>query len=616
MRSVPLSIQEKAYPEDTPRVSSPNMGNAVSDPVPAAEAVGVPVRWLTGRRTLSTAILISAVVAGGLCWPMLFTNSSFGGDWLHHLWFIWHQSLDIRANHVPSLFLDTSFSVYYPQYAFYGATLYAFAGALALIPGSSPATAYVFTYLLGMMGAYWGWYWIGRLVGLGRLTAHAAGLAFVTSAAYLTMIYGRGDWPEFIGVSMIPLMVASGISAIRANRLSLTSALALAGSSIVFFGSHNLTILWGGTLLGITAGIALACVPAVRRRVRRRGVARVAGLIVSGMLVNAWYLLPAVVYASRTSIGHNYEAARQTLRGTMAIVAWPNLLTLSRATSIYGIPSFALSLPVLVIAWAIVSIPLVLYTGRRSMWAPLLVIFSGITVALVVLMTHLGLLLALPRPYDLLQFSYRLEGYVLLGLSAVVLSILVLAQNGSRLIRLWRWTIVPVLAVSAIGAIQQVDAYPRAPSRGYVTLGTVGETFAQTFRDFSDTSLPTVESSSLPELNFTPRMVRHDKVSALVRLRAGQRISTNIDTGPYLVHVTGAEIVGRNQNGFLVLAVGPNAPVHGVAQRRPDVQAKTISVSPAEGLPIVLGRILTLVGVVIVGAQMLVLSISRRQRSA
>jgi hypothetical protein len=574
-------------------------------------------RRFAGLRDGFMGVSTSVVLIGALAWPMLFTSSSFGGDWFHHLWFVWHQSLSIRENHVPSLFLNTSFSAYYPHYAFYGGTIYALTGALALAPGSSPATAYIFTYSIGLIAAHWGWYWIGRIAGLGHWLAHVPGLVLVTSAVYLTLIYGRGDWPEFLGISMIPLMLASATSLVKANRLHVGPSLALAGSSIIFFGSHNLTILWASTLFTITALIALACVPDARRAIRTVRIMRPAGLVIPALLVNAWYLLPTVAYASHTQIGHRgYEGARETLRATIGIVSWHNLFTLSRANSIFGVPGFVLSLPILVILWALASIPVLLFSGRLSTAVRMLLILSGVTVAIAVLMTHLELLLALPKPYQLLQFSYRLEGYVLIGLSAIVLTALVVVQKGTRRVRVWRWTIIPVLIVSAIGAIQQTAAYPRAISRDYVTAGSVGRVFAQGFRDYSDDSLPLVDAQSLPHLNFLPAAMHGDRSSVSTNLPAGRRVLTNVDTGPYLVHVTGAIVVGRSQDDFLVLAVAPSAPFRRTARHLASAPTETISLSPATGLPVELGRILTAIGLATLAIQFIRLLLIRRRSVA
>ena len=154
------------------------------------------------RRSPSTsqaaiAIGVAALVITVLAWPLLFSKAYFDVDWLMHLWYLWHQSHAIGASGLPSLFVHYSHSVYYPEYAFYGGTLYALAGTLSLVLGDAPLQAYILTYCIGFACAYGGWYWIARTVGLGRWRAHAPGFLFVTSACYLTAVYGRGDWPEF-----------------------------------------------------------------------------------------------------------------------------------------------------------------------------------------------------------------------------------------------------------------------------------------------------------------------------------------------------------------------------------------------------------------------------------
>jgi hypothetical protein len=156
------------------------------------------------------------LLIGALSRPLVFSGSYFGDVWLEHLWFLWQQSLAIRADHVPSLFVNYAYGVYYPHYAFYGGTLYALTGTLSLLLGNAPLETYILTYLLAFAAAYGGWYWLARQAGVGRWRAHAPGVVFITASYYLTLIYERGDWPELVGVSVIPLMVASGLSVLRA----------------------------------------------------------------------------------------------------------------------------------------------------------------------------------------------------------------------------------------------------------------------------------------------------------------------------------------------------------------------------------------------------------------
>jgi hypothetical protein len=561
------------------------------------------------------AVLLIALLA----WPLVFSGSYFTSDWMTQLWLMWRQSLALQANHVPSLFLTYRYAVLYPHYAFYGGTLYALAGGLSLLLGDAPIGTYVLTYLLGFAAAYGGWYWIARMSGLGRWWAHVPGLVFITSAYYLTLIYARGDWPEFIGVSMIPLMVAAGLSVLRADRTRIWPAAALVISSIVFFGSHSLTVVWGSSTLVVLAVAILLCIPRARREVTRRGAIRVARLVIPALLVNAWFLLPAIAYESTTRIASGYSAWRLTLRYTMSLVSVDHLFTLSRASATAPGAVFALSLPILVMAWALAGVVILTRARSRRAWVGVFLICAAFTVASTVLMTHAGLILALPRYYATLQFSYRLESYVLLGLSATVLAGLVLARSGGRLPQIWSWLLVPILAVSVVGAAQQAAAHPQSSQDRYAELTHIYNApgVGEELIDYLDVHLPIIAEPRVPrtKLVFPPAAVHDNRVSITATgLQRGELVDTNLQGPPTLVHVSGARIAGISTFGYDVLEVGPEPSAARSAARatQSPVTTATISVSPKDTPPVVLGRVLTLCALVALVLQFAVLAVRRR----
>jgi hypothetical protein len=583
-----------------------------------------PRRSITrGAPVLAAAVL----VLGALTWPLLFTYSGFAGDWEHHLWLVWHQSLSIQSGHFPSLFLNSSYSVFYPLYAFYGGTLFAVAGTLSLALGHAPVQAYVLICIVDFAAALGGWYWLGRMAGVGRWPAMAPGLVFVTSAYYITLVYVRGDWPEFTGVSMIPLMVASGVSVLRAERLRPGAAFALAASSVLFFGSHNITILLGLTTLALTGLALVVCVPDARGLLSRRGAIRLSGVVVPAALVSAWYLLPALAYDSRTRIASEYRHAQGTIRVTAGLVSLGHLLSFSRGSALPTASPypFALSLPVLAIAWVLVGVLILPRGSRNRTWTRLLMVCCGMALLTAVVMTHVGLLLALPRPYTATQFSYRLETYVLLELCAAMLAALVLARGGSRRVRPWTWIAIPVCIVSLLGAIQQIRAYPYPGQDRYEALESYGEIAALNDEDYQDVSAPVIAARGLSTVDIPFESVHDDRVSFSTHLRPGTLVATNIGAGSYLVHVTGAKAVGvDSQTGDMVLQVGSGAGADdgrggGAGERRSGEAAastgstpeETITVSTGGSLPIVLGRVLTLVGLSILALELLVLPVCR-----
>jgi hypothetical protein len=534
------------------------------------------------------------LLIGALAWPLLFTDATFNEDWSNHLWYMWHQSVAIRATHLPSLFLDYSSGVLYPYYAFYGGTLYALAGALSLALGNAPLQTYVLTYLLGFAGAYGGWYWLARMFGVHGWTAHVPGLVFVTSAPYLTMIYALGDWPEFLAVSAMPPMIASGLSVLRTPRARFWPSMALVASSVVFFGSHVLTAIWGTTLLALLGLALVACVPGARRQITRRGVVRVAGLVLPALLVSAWFLLPAAAYESQTVIAHSYPHFRKLLRASMFMVAARHLFTLSRARDSGTVVTLAL--PVLAIAWVLGSVALALFTRRGGSWMRALLLIAGATAALLAMTTHAGPILALPRVYATLQFSFRLESYVLMGVSGALLAALVLTGEGGRRVARWRWLLAPIAVVSLIGALEQVGAYTPQRSRSAVLASFDSPIYEQEgLLDYVDDRLPIVRAR-LPRVDFPPSSALGARATVAIDPPRGRRVDTNLRAAPGLVAIGGARIVATDAQADDVLEVDPATRT----PRAPDMTARApvrtdvrVTVGPAGSLPIVAGRVLT-----------------------
>ncbi len=564
----------------------------------------------------------AVLLIGVLSWPVVFSKATFNGDWMGQVWFLWQQSLAIRADHVPSLFLNYPYGVFYPHFAFYGGTLYALTGTLSLALGNAPIETYVLSYLLCFAAAYGGWYWLSRSCGLGRWRAQVPGLVFVTSSYYLTEIYARGDWPELVGVSAIPVMVAAGLSVLRAERLRAWPALALTVSSVFFFGSHSLTIVWGSTMIALAALAILLCVPRARQVLTRAGVIRVAGLVVPAALLSAWFLLPAAAYQSSTLIATEFPHWAALLRATQYLVSTRHLFTLSRASASTPGAAFALSLPILVIVWALVSIAIFLRKGLRGTWIRVLLICAALTTFLIVLMTHAGMILALPRAFATLQFSYRLESYVLLALSGTVLAALMLAQGRDRGARFSTWALVPVLAVSVVGAIQQTDAHPVGGER-YSTLAALYHTpgaGGEVLSDYVDVHLrPLIDPNGRPpEVHFNPAAVHDNHTTKVVHLAPGQLVYSNLQGPPSLVRITGAKIAGINNEGYDVLEIGPaTRPTGQSAAKGAARPTETITLSQADPLPVVAGRVLTLAAALALLVQFGVLAVRglRRGRS-
>jgi hypothetical protein len=586
MSEVPLAIPDGSSTSQT-RVDSPTSASSWKHLISPAGTLGV-----------------SILLIGLLAWPMLFTYSTFAGDWDTHLWLIWHQSLSIQANHHPTYFLNDSGGVFYPFFAFYGGTLYALVGLLSLLLGNAPLHTYILTYLLDFAAAYGGWYWIGRTAGLGRWLSLAPGLLFITSPYYLTLVYGRGDWPEFTAVSSIPLLIAAGLSVLRADRLRPLPALTLLTSSLIFFGSHNITALWGSTIITLTALAIIAFVPSAREQITIRGVTRVGSIAIVGLLLNAWYLLPDIAYEAHTFVSYEYVFIRFVVRETAELVSARSLF----APTEYLTGKTQFSLPLFLIAWALVFSVILLWTDRDKTWMRILSILVLIAGGLTVLMTHAGIALALPRIYVMLQFTYRLESYVLLSLSGIALAILVIAKRNEKLMKVCTGALIPVLAVSLFGALRHIDARPHQHQHNFATY--LSSTLPLT--DYIDVSHGIVDASTIHRrINFPTTGVKNERSSVTLPLKPGEIVETNLMGDADFVQARGATMLGVSAKFDTVLEVDPEAA--NVSRAAGALSKRTISLRPADTLPVVLGRILTLCALIAVFALLGVLLIGRRR---
>lgn len=569
------------------------------------------VAAVTTARRFSAPLEVAGAVALVLLLtrPLVFGGSDRGVDFYTHYWFVWHQSEALRDGG-PSLYVHNVMGVFTPLYAFYGATLYVLTGALALLLGS-PLHAYVFTFLVAFAASYGGWWWLARQAGLRGPVAHAPGLVGVTSAYAMTVLYVRGDWPEHVAVAMLPLVAASGISVLRADRVRPGPALTLAASVLVLTGSHNLTLLCGSLVLIATGAALLLGVPEARRMVTRAGVLRVLAIAVPAALVNAWFLLPDLVYGTDTNIHALRPEWHQFLREYRHYVDLKHLFTLSRDTVEPGVPHYAFALPILALGWTLAAV-VVARPGRRDPWLRVLAVLAVIGAALLFVMTHVGLLRG---PFELLQYSYRLESYINVMISGGVLAGLVLLMRAPRrraaprAVGALHAALAVIAVVSVIGAVRQSDTH-RDPSTyaewhsfpSYYTRGNV-EGQVPGIWDYTQGDAPYLQDpKQLPYVAFDPKAIDHGRAQATLPTSSGQYVLTNIATIWALVRLSGGTFAGISTGGRAVVQPDPGATTLTVMARRP----------PA----VVIGRLLSFVGLLglAAGAAFLVVDARRRRR--
>ncbi len=568
-----------------------------------------------GRGALAD-VLIAASAVLLLAAPLLFTSSGFAVDFTNHLWLSWAQGEALAQAGHPSYFLNApGVGVFYPWFAFYGGPLYSIVGGLSDLLGDRPTAAYVGVTTLAIAGSYGGMLWLGREFGLRGPAAHAPALAVVTSAYYVTNLYGRGAWTEFMASAVIAPLIASIVHLVRAPAWRPLPVLALVVCGVVFTGSHNLTLVWG-TTVGLLAATVMWLALGAPRGLPLGRLCRLGGLALLCLAINAWYLLPDLSYARDVRIHLEVPAggAEATFFDTPAVLFDPLREVPAQSTT----PALYVQVPVWFLAWGLLAGVVLLWRrgggGRlRRAWCGLVALIA-IVLAMIVITP---LWRVMPFPLDEIQFPYRLGSYVFYGVGAlVIVAALALQRQASsrRRTRELSWLRLSLACVCAISvglcAWQLWVPNPQVPEFAYrnrdEALASVN-VLPRTWYDpgsYSDTQAPIVSVPAGRTLFITPSSVRGDRYAAWLQAPPGTApIQTNVDAGGYLVHISGLRRVGRDKYGLAIVRreADGSGPVH-------------VAIETTHSATIVLAWALSVAGCVAALAILAWLALSGRRR--
>jgi hypothetical protein len=565
-------------------------------------------------------VLLATAAVLAVTGPLLFTRSGFELDFTNHMWLasVAGRSL-VEAGH-PSYFLNTlstSTGVFYPFFAFTGGTLYTLVGGIGELIGGDFVIAYVGVIVLAAVSAYAGTLWLGRELGLRGPLAHAPALVVLTSAYYITDMYGRGDVPELVAVSAIASLAASGVHLVRASRWRVLPVLAFAASAVIFTGSHNITLLWGTTVAAGTLLVLWLALGASRRLPYRR-LAMVTGLGVASVMVNAWFLAPDITYAYSTFASIPFAGFGRSIWSatdffdTPAVVLNPLRTVPSQSTT----PALYVQAPVYFLAWGLAAGALLLW--RRSGERVLRRAWVGMAIVVAIV---LGMLLIGPfwnvvgAPFNQIQFPYRLSSYLVYAVAGLVLvgalGLQRAAESGGLrdLVRGLRVALVAACAVSFGLCLWQqwapnVLVFGSYTNRSNALVGI--HTLPKSWYSiplYLTRAEPLVNAPPGRLLVVNPLEVHGDRFSAVMNVPPGSApIDTDIGGGSDLVHLSGLRWLGRSPTGFAVVGRvdGGSGPVR-------------VTLETAHNFVIELGRLLTLLGIAAILAIALYTGVSARR---
>lgn len=371
---------------------------------------------------------LSLVVISALAMPMLLTHRAYFGDWGNHLLLLDHQSRWLESHLRPTYFVHTAeTAAFYPHFLFYGGTLYWLVGCLATVTGT--AVAYKVSSLAAMVTCYFGSLWLARQVHVTGLAAHLPAIVLTTGPYYLSKQYLDGGWPEFIALSMMPMVVASAYALLTASSNGIGPGVALVASSVVLTGSHAISAEYGVIFLfSLAAAVAVALRGSVKAH--RKRVLLVLMLGAASVGINAWFLVPAAAYAHLTVIGHS-SLFYQFDSLTAALNDWRVVFHLGRMDPRMladDATKFYVQQPALVLLWVMAMGGLFQRRAevilRRMFWA-----------LVILLVGYLGLILwsapwrFAPELLLAIQFRFRLHPYVAYCIAGLLIITLLMAQR-------------------------------------------------------------------------------------------------------------------------------------------------------------------------------------------
>jgi hypothetical protein len=561
------------------RVGCPADADEQIDPDPMKPQVNHEASSAGWRKRVDLLIAAGAVLL--VAAPLLFTDSGFAVDFTNHLWLSWAEGKRLAEAGYPSYFLDArGVGVFYPWFAFYGGSLYTIVGGISDLLGGRPAVAYVGVTTLAIAGSYGGMVWLGREFGLRGLTIHAPALAVITSAYYITDLYGRGAWPEFMAVAAIAPLLASAVLLVRAPVWRPWPVLVFVVSAVIFTGSHNITVVWG-TTIAVFASVVMWLVLGAPRRLPIRRLGMIGGLGLASVCANAWYLLPDLSYAKDVHAHLEVAAggAAYTFFDTPQVLFDPLREVPAKSTT----PALFVQVPIWFLAWGLLAGAVLLW--RRGSGGQLRRIWIGVVVVIAVVLGMImltALWRVMPFPLDQIQYPYRLGSYVFYAVGGLVLVDALALQRAarsrslSRTVTLLRAALACVCAIS-IGLCVWQQWVPNTlfPEWSYgdrqEALTSVNE-LPRTWYDtgsYSDIRAPIVAVPAGRTLIVPPSSVHGDRFAAWLNVPPGAApIQTNIDGGSYLVHISGLRRIGRDEDGLAVVRRegDGSGPVHVVLE--------------------------------------------------
>jgi hypothetical protein len=373
------------------------------------------MRILISRIRFHRFQLLTFLVLLFLTLPFAFRETAWS-EWANPYWFLVEQTNQVRRFGFPTFFLHSDVSgTAYPNHVFYAGFTIAVMSYLAAI--FTPWVIFVFSIFVGFSVSWMGFYWVTVHFSKDKFISRSVAFVAITSPYFVTNIYGRGAWAEFLGCSFGIFLVGSLIVVPKIEDGPIKFLAPSFVGAIFLAGTHNISLL-----LTFLVGIPIVLVVMVSNRHLFWSVfVKRIFAVALGICVVSPFLLSNLIYGTQTLISSWNVIGTSASFDTLKVIFSPFLyfpeIQQEIHERIYGERTD-------VRLFAQTSLPLVICGGflsltalRKSMvWREALkhLTFLSCFGLVLVLMTHNNWWLNFPKLFQTIQFPYRLHPYLLL----------------------------------------------------------------------------------------------------------------------------------------------------------------------------------------------------------
>ncbi|MES1173859.1 MAG: hypothetical protein ABUL62_05970 [Myxococcales bacterium] len=206
---------------------------------------------------------------------------------------------ELRAGHLYPRWAPDLYGGYgAPLFLFYAPAIYGIAGLLSVL-GLDTLLSLKLVLLCGSILSGLGAYWLILGQARERNAALLGAVAYLAAPYRLGDLYARGDVAEFIGLGLLPVILALYLAAAREPRPSRSRWLAVGAAAVhaALIVTHTILGLWGSVVIGLV--VLVRALALVRHGMWRHALPLVVALLCAPGLAGA-YIVPALVYRGIT----------------------------------------------------------------------------------------------------------------------------------------------------------------------------------------------------------------------------------------------------------------------------------------------------------------------------